>query len=879
MAGSKFSHYEVLKKLGEGGMGVVYLAHDTDLDRKVALKFLPSEMVDSTEKIARFRQEARAISALNHPHIATIYGTEEAGEVKFLVFEYLPGGTLREDQLARNTRGEKTPLRLAVDWTIQIAEGLAHAHRHGIIHRDVKSSNVLFTEEGQVKIADFGLAKNAKEDTGITETGIAVGTPRCMSPEQAQGLPVDERTDIFSLGIVLFELIAGAAPFRGSHAMALMHELLYAPTPCLSRFRNDVPAALQAVVSKALEKAPESRYQTMIDFAAALRAQPCWQEGAAQRDQSSQATLTLAHASSSGPQRRWKVALGVVLAAGIPFVAGVTGVRHQAANWFFLRPLPAEKRIAVLEFTNIGADPKNQALTQGIMEVVSNSLTGMEGGAVMVVPATDVRKERVTSTKDAWRRLDATLAVTGSVDRNGEAVKVMINLVDTRSVTQLRSETLRTDLADPALSDRVVEKVALMLEPAIAPQDPKTLRDSEAHAPGAERYYIEGLGELQRDDRPESIDNAIASFKKAVALDGNYALAYAGLAEAQWRKYSVLKDSESMAAAQQSAARALQLSDKLAGVHITAGMVQAGSGHYEAAVRELEKALELEPHNADAYRELATTYSAMGRIDLAEATYKKALALRPDVWWSLKQVGLFYLNHGRFPEAEQYLSKVIPMTPASAKAHNNLGVVYVNMGRKEAAIGQFEKANSIEPVASTCSNLGYLYYMSGRFKDAAAQFEKATTLIDTDSQYWGNLADSYRWVPELAGKAHATYQHAIELIQKEIAINGVDALLHSRLATYWAALGVIDAGKAEGSRARKSAALEIAQAVHLSPTDGMVQFQAACVFEQAKQRDKALRAVKASLKAGPEHREEILKEPALESLRKDPRFLQILGTH
>jgi Flp pilus assembly protein TadD len=250
----------------------------------------------------------------------------------------------------------------------------------------------------------------------------------------------------------------------------------------------------------------------------------------------------------------------------------------------------------------------------------------------------------------------------------------------------------------------------------------------------------------------------------------------------------------------------------------------------------------------------------MGQTSQAEATYQRAIALRPGDWWSLKQIGLFYLNKGRYPEAEQYFRKVIQLTPESAKAYSNLGVVYVRMHRGSDAVAQFEKSISIEPNAGAYNNVGYIYYFDGRYPDAAAQFEKATLLAPTDYRIWGGLADAYRFSPALAGKAPETFRHAIELIEKEIAINPRDGRLHARLAAYCAAVGD-----------REKAAAESHRAIELAPGDGAVQFRVAEVSEQARHRDEALRALQASLQAG-YPLEEILKAPILAGVREDPRF-------
>lgn len=851
----RVSHYEIVRKLGEGGMGVVYQARDSDLGRFVALKFLPPQIAHSEELVARFRHEARAISALNHPHIATIYGMEDTGEAQFLVLEYLPGGTLRDALKRQRSAGAPLPLAQAIAWAVEISEGLEHAHSNGIIHRDLKSSNVLLAEDGQVKLADFGLAKSCSDsDSGpVTQTGVAMGTPVYMAPEVLCGAEADERSDIFSLGVLLFEMIAGERPFHGGKD-AQLYQTVWKPAPPLSQVRADVPAALENIVARCLEKDPEARYQSAGAVVAGLRALGA--ESSALTE-----TITLPASARKGHWRLAAALLALLLPAAIP------GVRHNVARWIQPNPLPAQKRVAVLPFRNVGGDPSTQVLADGLIEVVSNALTGLEQfhGALVVVPASDVRKEGARSARDAGRLLAATLAITGSVQTVGGAdVLVTLNLVDTRTVAQLRAETIRARLPDlAALQDGVVEKVARMLELSLAPEAAQEVKAGGTTVSGAYPLYLEGLAYLRRSDRPENLDLAIAAFGRAVAKDAAYALAYAGAAEAYYLRYDLLRDTAALDPATANGRRALALNERLAPVHITMGAIEAGMEDYSAAEREFQRALELDPRSADAYRALGSTYQARGRTSDAEAVYRKAAEMRPDDWGNLKQLGLFYLNTSRYPEAEHYLREVIRLTPDSAKAYSNLAVVYVRMNRRADAALMLAKSLAIEPNANASNTLGYLYFYEGQFAEAAEQFERAVKLVPTDSRFRGNLADAYRWSPTLAAKAPGTYRKAIELIETEIAIRPNDAELHSRLAMYWAAVG--NRGAAEA---------EIGRSLKLQPRDGTVQFRAGLVWEQAGQRDRALRALGAAVRAG-YAMDEVRNAPPLAALREDPRFSRL----
>jgi eukaryotic-like serine/threonine-protein kinase len=863
------SHYEIIRKLGEGGMGVVYQARDTDLGRYVALKFLPPHLVSSPEKIARFRQEARAISALNHPRIATIYGMEETGGLKFLVLEYLPGGTLRERFLARRASGEMPTVIQCLQWAIQIAEGLAHAHKRGIVHRDIKSSNVLFTEDGQIKIADFGLAKFAGKGGSSagsrsgeeTSTGRAMGTPVYMSPEQARGQDVDERSDIFSLGILLFELIAGRVPYYSTDTPAVLHDIVYAPAPELREFRDGVPDALQSVISRMLRKDPAQRYQTANELLKDLRALSAGTDPDARELYE---TVTMASVPPR-KRRRWPIAAALAaLAAGLLAVVAMPVARHRVAEWVYPRPIPTEKRVAVIPFTNVGVD---QALCDGLFEVVSNALTRLEQfhGALLVVPASDVRHEHIASARDAGKVLGANLAVTGSIQRIGNGVQVMIGLSDTRTVTQLRSATIQAPLPDLAgMQDQVVETVARMFELALQPEAAQSLKAGNTNVAAAYPSFVEGLGYLFRYDQPENIAKAIASFERSVAADEYYAQAYVGLSEAFKRQYDLFKDTRSLDDALENGSRALALNGRLAAAHVAMGMVRAAKGEYERAESEFNDALKLDPRDAAAYRELATAYDAMGRTGDAEATYKRAIALRHDDWSSVKQLGVFYFNKNKFTQAEHCFRDVIRLTPNSAKAYSNLGGLYDQMGRYADAAVELRKSIALAPTSDGYDNLGYAYYCAGNYAQAAVQYQKAIDLAPANSEFWGNLADAYRWDPKLADQAPSTYLHAIDMVQREIAANPRDAQLHSEVAMWLAALG-----------SRNEAAAEIAKALGLAPRDGLVQFRATVVYEQAGERDRAFHALEAALKAGYPP-DEFRKAPPLTAMREDPRYARML---
>jgi len=850
-------HYQLQEKLGEGGMGVVYKALDRKLNRFVALKFLPSEIADRRANLDRFVQEALVLSAVNHPHIATIYDVATVGQQQFLVLEYLPGGTLKAKVERLFSSGERLTTKQIVNYARQTAEGLAHAHARGIVHRDIKTSNLMLTEEGSVKITDFGVAKLAGSRFR-TVPGSLVGTIAYMSPEQAQGQDVDARSDIFSFGVVLFELITGRLPFEADNDAALLTKIATSPVPELHERRADVPLGLKRIVERALKREPQDRYQRMEELLHDLEAI---------RDPAS--VHTLVHTGTepgSLPRPTRRVWLAVAALAAVLFALVLAlnpSVRNRLAA---TERIPEAKQLAVLPFRNLGGDPINGALSDGLMEILTNKLTQLEQlqGSLSVVSAGEVLKERVTSAKEARAAFGANLIITGSVQRSGDRVLVTANLVDTKKQTMLAASDVEARVEQLSLlQESLVEKVAEMLQLQLRPDAKRALAAGLSVVPGAYDFYLQARGYLQRFDRLDDLDSAIAVFDQALARDPAYALAHAGKAEAYLRKYQLTKDAQFLAKGRETGLTAIQLNDQLAPVHFTMGLIGAAGADYQHAIESFEKSIDIQP-GPDAYRELGRAYDASNRQAEAEATYRKAIQLRPSYWAGYKDLGVFYQKHGRFAEALPYLQKVVELTPDNYDGYANLGGAYLKLKKHPEALAKLQQSLSVKPSFKAYNNLGTLYYVEHRYREASEMFKKATEVNPKDARTWGALGDAYRWAPKLNPLAADAYRQAIALSEQELVFRPMDAQLRANIASWWVALD------------QQKALREIREALRLNPQDNRVQSLAAAVYEQTNQRDEALAAFEAAVKLGASV-EEIENWPPLEKLRDDPRYKRIVA--
>jgi eukaryotic-like serine/threonine-protein kinase len=599
MVGRTISHFKILEKLGEGGMGVVYSARDLKLDRLVALKILPPEQMANPRRRDRFAREAKAASALNHPNIVTIYEIESVDGVDYIAMEYIRGETLGE--LAPSPGME---LSLALDYASQVASALAAAHAAGITHRDVKPANIMVAKSGLVKLLDFGIALieqpelDASATTStmafLTRPGTVVGTLAYMSPEQAHGGGVGPRSDIFSLGVVLYQMFTGTLPFQAGSQVGLLYEIVHTPAPPLSRMRPELPPALGRVVEKALEKDPEQRYQSAGELLQDLKEISRQLESGVLPSKISASRISRTLVAPKVDRR--KIFGIAAVTASLLLLIAILGWRF-APRW--LNPVPAEKKIAVLPFRNIGGNRDNEAFCDGIMEALTGELTELSQfhGSLWVVPASEVRREGLASPGEARRALGANLVITGSVQRDHDHVHLTANLVDANTMRQLRSREIQRPVSEEAgLQDSVVREIAGMLELELGTRERQALAAGGTEASGAYDSYLQARGHLQRRGRGD-IDQAIQMFQQAIALDSKYALAYAGLGEAYWRKYRETSDTQWVDPARENCQLALKLNNQIAPVYLTLGIIEEGAGHHQLALDALEKARQLEPSN------------------------------------------------------------------------------------------------------------------------------------------------------------------------------------------------------------------------------------------------------------------------------------------
>ena len=743
-AGSKLGRYEIRSKIGEGGMGEVYLALDTKLGRKVALKILPADLASNQDRMRRFTQEAKAASALNHPNILTIYEIDETDSGDFIATEFIDGKTLRD-------RMRREPLKLSdvLEVAAQIASALSAAHDAGIVHRDIKPENIMVRRDGLVKVLDFGLAKlterlppesvDTEAPTSVkTDPGTVVGTAVYMSPEQARGVEVDARTDIFSLGVVIYEMVSGRLPFDGSTSSEVVASILGEKEPqLLARYSREVPTELERIASKALRKNREERYQTIKDLLLDLKSLKQELEFERKLERSlapksakvvdtSEALTGTALASTARTTvpkptltrslfAKRNIAIGAVASLIIASVAG--------AYFYFNRPASSQiNSIAVLPFVNASGNTDLEYLSDGMTESLINNLSQLPGLSVKARSSVFHYKGQEVEPQQVASQLSVEAILNGRVVQRGDELALYLSLVDGRSGNQLWGEQYNRKMTDlVALQNEIARDVSRKLRARLSGADERHFKNSQTENSDAYQLYLLGRYHLNRLT-DEGFRKGLDYFQKAIEKDANYALAYAGLADAYARLsgYNSISPNEGFPKARTAASKALELDDQLAEARVILGLVKyLYDWDWAGAEKEFKRAIEINPSNADAHQTYGYYLSGMQRFDEALAEMKRARELDPLSIEKIVAMGdVLYQQHQYDQAIEQY-RKALEMDPNSGIAHWAIGNVYVQKGMYDEAIAEYQKSIPLSGDSpDEPASLAYAYALSGRRQEA-----------------------------------------------------------------------------------------------------------------------------------------------------------------
>jgi tetratricopeptide (TPR) repeat protein/tRNA A-37 threonylcarbamoyl transferase component Bud32 len=862
------NRYRLIGKIGEGGMGVVYKAHDTKLKRDVALKFLPTEFTRDTEAKERFIHEAQTASGLDHPNICNIHEIHEAaGSQLFISMACYEGETIRE-RIRRGPLEVGEALRIAD----QVAEGLKETHKKGIVHRDIKPGNVIIKTGGQAKIMDFGLAKLAGE-RDLTKTGTTVGTVAYMSPEQAQGREVDHRTDIWSLGVVLYEMITGKQPFKGDHAQSIIYSILNEGPAAMAELTPGLPSELEQIVKKCLDKDPAKRYQTIAELQADLR--------------QLQEHMTSARASALvGMSVKLRPVSSLVIRIGIPTLVVLSVVllatlipsRWQGVRgWLGLSDTPTERWIAILPFAVAHGDSAEQAFSDGLVQDITGKIARLERleESFWVMPARRVHSLDVKSPGRARRVLVANTAISGTMRSRGDEIELTLLRYDLSDEIKEHVDTSIVRLqeappiADPIANlytwqDSVAIRVAEMLGVEIRPEVHRRLIAGGTAVPDAYESYLRGLGQLYATKGDGDADLAIELLSQAVERDPSYAAAHVGLGYAYWRMYSATEDTQWARRAVESCDHAVRLDPGMVSAHIGLGRIWADLGQHENALQAFRRALELDPGNSEARREMGDVYRTLNRTSEAAAAYQEVVESRPRDWSTYYALGEMYYYEGDRQSALGLFSKVMELRPDSPSSYNIVGVAYAELGRERDAIAMFEKSLDIDTTYQACSNLGTLYFWKWRYADATEMYKKTVELAPTYYVAWGHLGEACYWDPGQKDEAAGAFRKAIELAETQPDVDLDDPSVLADLAGYHGRLG--DDSKAEAL---------VKRAVACKPSGQDVSLHIAEAYEMIGDRGAALEWISRAMADGAS-RARIISYPGLSKLRADERFQELL---
>ena len=783
--GSDFgSRYRIEALLGQGGMGRVYKAYDKDLDRVVALKVVHQGAMGETDALKRFKQELVLASKISHKNILRIHDMGEVGGTKFITMAYVEGhdlyGILKENP--------KLPMERVLKYARALAEALAAAHAEGVIHRDLKPQNILVNKDDQIFVSDFGLAKSFEEGAqGMTKTGAFLGTPRYMSPEQVEGKPADQRSDLYSYGLMLYEMAVGDVPFTGESTLKVMYQRIQEKPRNPKLINPSLPSWFVRIIMRCLERDPAERYQSAYEILADLQGS----RGSASGTHTVQIQIPEFVA-----QRRWTWVVAGVLAL-LLLTFAIPPVRHlilgggsgkPGTSATGIPPLSQGKFVAILPFRILGDEQSLGYVAEGLNEALSAKLFQLKEVRLASDKAVAKVSEKDPLEKTA-RNLGVNLIVQGMIQGTSDKMAVIVNLMDPVEGKKIWTQQF-TGVPKDLLSieDQISSQLVTALDVKVTNEEMARAAERPTDNVDAYDLYLRGRQALRGPDATKNAQTAIDYFEQGIKKDPSFALAYTGLADASVRMYVEKKDSFWAQKAVAAAQHAEQLKDNLPEVHFSLGNVYLRTGKTVEAISELKRGLQLAPNSDEGYVRLGRAYLERGQKEEAIAAYKKAIDVNP--YYSGHHIDLenAYFSLGDTGKALEEAKRVTELQPDSVHGWDNLGNAYERAGRYDESIAAYQKSIELSPTWSAYSNLGNSYFVLKRYNDSVKAFEKATELGPNQELAMGNLADAYRASGQ-KDKAAATYEKAIALAFQDLQVNPQNTGAMGDLALYYAKKG------------------------------------------------------------------------------------------